>query len=174
MSKKKIIFLDIDGVISTQKSHYSLDKDACDLLGKIIDATDAKIVISSSWRRNTVEDTKIELTTIRHFVPFPFPYADRIIGVTIRAYSYLKDNVRLSIPRGVEIKQWIDTHIHSDNGESWDSKEIGVDFNYVILDDDSDMLLEQAEHFIKTDTYLGLTKDDVEKAISILNRNNKQ
>lgn len=44
MSKKKIIFLDIDGVISTQKSHYALDKDACDLLGKIIDAADAKIV----------------------------------------------------------------------------------------------------------------------------------
>lgn len=54
----KIIFLDIDGVISTEKSHYTLDKDACDLLGKIIDATDANIVISSSWRRNTVEDTK--------------------------------------------------------------------------------------------------------------------
>ena len=33
----KIISLDIDGVISTQKSHYALDKDACDLLGKIID-----------------------------------------------------------------------------------------------------------------------------------------
>lgn len=167
---EKLIFLDIDGVISTEKSRYALDKESCDLLGKIIDATDAKIVVSSSWRGNTVEDTKIELTTIRHFVPFPFPYADRIIGVTIRAYVYLKDNVRLSIPRGVEIKQWIDTHIHSDNGENWDRKEIGVDFNYVILDDDSDMLLEQADHFIKTDAHLGLSEGDVEKAILILNR----
>ena len=110
----KIIFLDIDGVISTEKSHYVLDKDACDLLGKIIDATDAKIVISSSWRRNTVEDTKEELTTVRHLVPFPFPYADRIIGVTIRAYAYVIQGVHLGIPRGVEIKQWIDTHIHSE------------------------------------------------------------
>lgn len=32
----KIIFLDIDGVISTEKSHYALDKDACDLLGNIL------------------------------------------------------------------------------------------------------------------------------------------
>lgn len=164
----KIIFLDIDGVISTQKSHYALDKDACDLLGKIIDATDAKIVISSSWRRNTVEDTKEELTTVRPLVPFPFPYADRIIGVTIRAYAYVMQGVHLGIPRGVEIKQWIDTHIHSDNGKDWNHKEVGVDFNYVILDDDSDMLLEQAEHFIKTDTYLGLSENDAEQAIKIL------
>lgn len=167
----KIIFLDIDGVISTQKSNYTLDKDACDLLGKIIDATDARIVISSSWRKNTVEDTKSYFTTIGHFVPFLFPYADRIIGVTIRAYAYIMQGVHLGIPRGVEIKQWIDTHIHSDNGKDWYYKEIGVDFNYVILDDDSDMLLEQAEHFIKTDTYLGLSENDVEQAIKILNRN---
>ena len=86
MSKKKIIFLDIDGVISTQKSHYALDKDACDLLGKIIDAADAKIVISSSWRRNTVEDTKEELTTVRHLVPFPFPYANEVTVWGNRSY----------------------------------------------------------------------------------------
>ncbi len=132
-------------------------------------ATDAKIVISSSWRKNTVEDTKNYLTTIGHFVPFLFPYADRIIGVTIRAYAYVMQGIRLSIPRGVEIKQWIDTHIHSDNGKDCGYKEIGVDFNYVILDDDSDMLLEQAEHFIKTDTYLGLSEEDVKQAIKILN-----
>lgn len=166
----KLIFLDIDGVISTEKSRYALDKDACDLLGKIIDATDAKIVISSSWRRNTVEDTKEELTTVRDFVPFPFPYAERIIGVTIRAYAYVMQGIHLAIPRGVEIKPWIDTHIHSDNGKNWNEKVVGVDFDYVILDDDSDMLLEQAEHFVKTDTRLGLTEDDVERAIKILNQ----
>ncbi len=35
--------------------------------------------------------------------------------------------------------------------------------------EDGDMLLEQAEHFVKTDTYLGLSEDDVERAINILN-----
>lgn len=47
--------------------------------------------------------------------------------------------VHLGIPRGVEIKQWIDTHIYSDNGKNWNYKEIGVDFNYVILEDDSEV-----------------------------------
>ena len=96
--------------------------------------------------------------------------ADRIVGVTIRAYAYIMQGIHLSIPRGVEIKQWIDTHIHSENGKNWNYKEIGVDFNYVILDDDSDMLLEQAEHLVKTDTLLGLSEDDVERAIKILNQ----
>lgn len=54
--------------------------------------------------------------------------------------------------------------------KNWNYKEIGSDFNYVILDDDSDMLLEQAEHFVKTDTLLGLSEDDVERAIKILNQ----
>ena len=30
-------------------------------------------------------------------------------------------------------------------------------YNYVIIDDDSDMLLWQANHFFQTDSYSGLT-----------------
>lgn len=39
--------------------------------------------------------------------------------------------------------------------------------NYVILDDDTDMLDEQKEHFVNTDTYKGINDDDVNKAIKI-------
>lgn len=38
------------------------------------------------------------------------------------------------------------------------------------MDNDTHILLEQAEHFVKTDTLLGLSKDDVERAIKILNQ----
>lgn len=166
-----IIFLDVDGVVSTAKSKYALDKEKVDLLGKIIDATDAKIVISSSWRMHTLEKTIEYLSTIdEHRVPFAFPYCDRIIGITIRAYHYVTQGIHLSIPRGVEIKQWIDTNIHSDNGKNWSRKSLGSDFNYVILDDDCDMLLEQKDNFVNTDSYLGLQDKDVELAIEILNR----
>lgn len=175
MNKKniplRIIMLDIDGVISTEKSRYALDKEKVDLLGKIIDATDAKIVISSSWRMHTLEKTIEYLSTIDEYrVPFAFPYCDRIIGITIRAYHYVTQGIHLSIPRGVEIKQWIDTNIHSDNGKNWSRKSLGSDFNYVILDDDCDMLLEQKDNFVHTDSYLGLQDKDVELAIEILNR----
>lgn len=163
---EKYIFLDFDGVITTQKSHYRLDQDAINKLGKIIEETDAKIVVTSSWRMNSVEATKKELSTISSHVPFPFPFVDRIVGVTIRAYHYIKGDIHLDIPRGVEIKQWIDTHILSDNGKNWNFKK---KYAYVILDDDSDMLFEHRHNFIKTDTLLGLSDENVKQAIKILN-----
>ena len=39
-----------------------------------------------------------------------------------------------------------------------------------ILDDDSDMLYIQKDHFIKTDTYKGLSEENVQQAIQILNK----
>lgn len=39
----------------------------------------------------------------------------------------------------------------------------------VILDDDTDMLLEQKDNFINTNGFTGLTKEDAFKAVNILN-----
>lgn len=167
---KKIIFLDFDGVITTMASRYALDKYKCDLLQQVIDRTDARIVVSSSWRERTAEETidylKKVPTFLKSFVP---SWVDDIEGVTIHAYEYVKKGFHLGIPRGVEIKQWLDTHIHRDAEGHYDRKQPGVDFQYVILDDDSDMLLEQAGHFIKTDTYLGMSQADAVRAVCILN-----
>ena len=41
--------------------------------------------------------------------------------------------------------------------------------SYVILDDDSDMLPDQMNNFIRVDANIGLTYSDVCKAIKILN-----
>ena len=51
----KIIFLDFDGVITTPASRGCLSAQKMQLVKKIVDATGAKIVISSSWRRRDVE-----------------------------------------------------------------------------------------------------------------------
>jgi hypothetical protein len=165
----KIIFLDIDGVIATPASivdgTWGLVDQKQTLLGEILEKTQAEIVLSSSWRLNTIDSTK-EFMSEKGFL-----FVDKIIGVTIRAYHYIdrSSKIHLSIPRGVEIKQWIDANIHSDNGKNWEKKKIGTDYQYVILDDDSDMLLQQANHFIQTNGYLGLMEADVENAINILN-----
>lgn len=157
----KVIFLDFDGVITTKKSNYKLDKRKLDLLGEIINTSDAKIVISSSWRRNTIEDTIKYLSTISYSVPFQFPFCDRIIGITIgitsRMYSFKLQNPdkHYRVHRGLEIDKYLDEH-----------PEIK---KYVILDDDSDMLLYQLKYFIKTDGIKGLSKSNVIKAIQILN-----
>ena len=166
---EKIIFLDIDGVLATPEylkdGQWALNPEKQKLIGEILDKTNAKIVLSSSWRHNTLEKTK------EHMASEGFLFNDKLIGVTIRAYQWLErgTGIHLSIPRGVEIKQWIDTHIHSDNGRNWEQKKLGQDFTYVILDDDDDMLLEHKNNFIHTNGEIGLTEDDVSRAIQILN-----
>jgi hypothetical protein len=162
---RKIIFLDIDGVIAVptpENVEWGLVGEKQNILRWILEKTDAEIVLSSSWRMNTVDETK-EYMTSQGFL-----FSDKIIGVTIRAYSCIKEKVHLSIPRGVEINQWIDTHIHSDNGKNWERKKLGKDYTYVILDDDSDMLLCQKDNFIQTHPMEGLSWKDARKAVKIL------
>jgi hypothetical protein len=164
---QKIIFLDIDGVIATPEfvkdGMWALNPNKQKLLGEILEKTNAQIVLSSSWRKHTLKDT------ITFMENEGFLFCNKLIGVTIRAYHYIERGIHLSIPRGVEIKQWLDTNTHSNNGKNYKRKILGVDYQYVILDDDSDMLLEHKDNFIKTDSLIGLTQEDVEKAIEILN-----
>ena len=163
----KYIFLDIDGVIATPESVksglWALVDSKQVLLKDILQRTGAKIVLSSSWRKHTVPDT------IKYMKEQGFWFADKIVGVTIRAYQYVEKGIHLSMPRGAEIKQWIDTHVHSDNGKNWVKKQIGIDYQYVILDDDNDMLTNQFKHFVRCDSMIGLTIENAEQAIKILN-----
>lgn len=157
----KYIFLDFDGVITTEKSRFNLDKEKCDRIQYIIDKTNAKVVISSTWRMNTLEETINYLNTITDRVPFVVSWIDNIVGVTIRSYHYLRkpeDKKLPSIPRGWEIKQWIEENIKD------------KDYRYVILDDDMDMLLEQKSNFIHTCSFEGLSKSNMYQAINILNK----
>ena len=148
MNINKVIFLDFDGCISVYP-YYRLDKDKLDLLGKIIEATDCSLVISSSWRSYDVQSTIDELSDEMkyHNNGMKFPFCDRIVGVTER----LKHR-----HRGLEIKKWIE-----------DNNFKG---KYVILDDDTDFLKEQKKFFVKTNELDGLSEQNVEKAIKILNR----
>lgn len=156
----KIVFLDFDGVITTVKSRWHFDPEKMALLGEILDATDAKIVITSSWRRYTLDDT-IDFITKREeergHVPFAFP--DRVIGVTDRMYGFCFPNSdrHFSVVRGEEIRRWQEEHN-------------ACECPYVILDDDTDMLLWQKDNFVKTDCEKGLSRRNVKRAIAILNR----
>jgi len=168
---KKYIFLDIDGVLATPKSiegvggEWKIEDVKQELLKNIIDSTGAEIVLSSSWRKWDLESTK------EFMKDAGFWFSDLIVGVTIRAYQYIDrtTKIHLSIPRGVEIHQWIDTNVHSDNGKNWKRKKLGEDYQYVILDDDRDMLYVQRNNFVNTNSTLGLTEEDCEKAVEILN-----
>ena len=77
----------------------------------------------------------------------------KFMGVRKDIYSVTPTTLRRH--RGTEIQMWLDCHPDVSN--------------YIILDDDSDMLNKQLNHFIHTSWKNGLTIDHVNKAIKILN-----
>lgn len=150
----KIIFLDIDGVLNCQEAYingfckrtdnYGQDfyPPSMNLLNQLIEETNAKIVISSTWRKSGLEVMQ-EMWKHRKM-------AGEVIDVTPRLF-YI-DETHYRIPRGIEIDAWLDnkgfSHIFwskEHQKEYLDKSEIE---NYIIIDDDSDMLYKQKEHFV--------------------------
>ena len=91
----KIIFLDVDGVLNSVQDRFSWtiesDKHLI-LLACIVRRTDAKIVVSSSWRNCSLLDTlKKRLND----------FSMSVFGIT----GYNKNGIR-----GLEIKEWLDNH----------------------------------------------------------------
>lgn len=155
----RIIFLDMDGVMNNYRyfrtaKHKSekdpICPDAVKELNWIVDTTDAKIVISSTWRMFYNYDAMQNLLDNKGF-------KGEVIGETPDVYSSHKYNA----PRGAEINDWITANI--------DDSEIHEYRRYVIIDDDSDMLLWQVPHFIHTDfSGGGLTHDIAYRTIRTL------
>ena len=176
MKCKKTLFLDIDGVLNIGPFTH-LNKQCMDNLKYIIEKTGCKIVISSSWRTGNLEKTK---------KIFPDWLSQHIIGET--TLEGWKIKTTFPIVRGNEIKHWVDRNLvypWQDNPEMDEEYKIvkddglyhgnrsnkqNVDFVYVVLDDDSDFLLEQKDNFIQCNAETGLTQEIAEKAIKILNR----
>ncbi len=149
-----IIFLDIDGVLNCQlfytETHdkegltyteANICKTRVSWLNELCNEMDIKVVISSTWRMGrTVE----ELKEIMSEAGATFDVIDKT--------PVFRDSDTV---RGNEIQRWIK-----------DNKELlGVNYydfyTYAIIDDDSDMLLQQRDNFFQTDTYSGLTPNTV-------------
>ena len=168
---KKIIFLDFDGVLNTE--HYQnllqyqgkpwqdeygafFDPNAVKQLKRIIDATGADIVVESSWKYLGLDAMK-ELWKIRSL-------PGRVIDITPSSISdeYLSnvdlDNLDASMLhcKGLEIASWL-------------SEQKKQDIRYVIIDDEYVILDSQLPYFILTNLYEGITEEQANKAISILN-----
>ena len=150
----KILFLDFDGVVSTFEKCWRLDEEKLSLLKEIIDNTNAKIVVSSSWKvgyndvDNFIETLggRRESETIKNNGNMYQWFCNNIYDITDSNGSW----------RGDEIQRWIDAH----------EEEIE---SYAILDDDSDMRENQLFNFVQTDGYEGITSREVKLCIKILN-----
>ena len=104
MSKEKILFLDCDGVISTYRKEWILDSKKIVLLWHILKATECKIIISSSWRRETLEETLKTTFSV-------FPFKDSIIEITPRLELPIKqgDWEFDTLFRGLEINAYLNS-----------------------------------------------------------------
>lgn len=131
----KIIFLDIDGVVTSLRSGwFNLDIYTVNFLRWLCKEAGAKIVISSTWRHNHGKD-----------------FWEPIFGEHLHNDFKTPSNNRETNgdKRGGEIQMWLDNHPNTKK--------------YLILDDDDDMLSSQMDSFIQTDSLDGMLHEHMMK-----------
>lgn len=152
-------FLDVDGVLNSQQLFekceddqlISVDEDNIKNLKTIVDATGAKIVLSSSWRYGWAEHSDAVQDWCQILVDILAKYDLKIIDKT----EYLSSGRRED-----EIKDWLDKCEEKIEG-------------FVILDDGAYEWHRHGfdKHLVKTDFCTGgLREEDADKAIRILNK----
>ena len=161
---KKIIFLDFDGVLNTcwwerkipvDKYGYAFDPHAVANLAKIIDETGADIVISSSWKFMGLSQMQ-DMWEERNLPGKIIDITPNTVSDEALLYADL-EHMELTPIRGCEIKEWLDTK----------GKKVS---HYAILDDMDNFLTEQHPHFVQTNPEIGITEEDAEEVITILNK----
>jgi len=141
----KVLFLDCDGVLNSWKDfqhgeHNPLNPGSCQLLREVLDATNAKVVISSVWRMD-------------------FSWRKLLGDSGPLARSDLFDHdfitpVSKSGRRGEEIKIWLDRN-----------PEVK---QYAIVDDNNDFLAYQLPFFVQTPTSTGMQQTHADRLIELL------
>jgi len=138
----KIIFLDLDWTIFGEDSKPMKDSIYC--LNELIRLTDAKIVITSSWRIGKNLNQLVAQLSCTHTFP-----SVHVVGMTDVIYHN-----ELEIPRGAEIEIYLNEHPEIEK--------------YVILDDELIPMLSQADHFVQVNPKIGLSGEGFREALRIL------
>jgi len=151
----KVVFLDLDGVVNDNRYNpetaaFTLLPGCVERLGRIIARTDAKVVLSSSWRYLVYEGlmslSEFEQLLDQHGAP----------GIQIIGLSPTDEQVR---GRGNQIQAWLDANASGLAVES-----------YVVLDDmDAADEFDPHQHpLVCTDGNVGLTDKDADAAVAAL------
>lgn len=160
---RKIIFLDIDGVLNSMdyfeqtkdcKGYTEINHEKVKLLKEIVDRTGAQIVLSSTWRDLAQRENEPEHPMYTYLTDTLKEYGMEIIDHT----PYIGQD------RPKEIKAWMDN-------------QQDKDIRFVSLDDDFPKHKYDEAGIggclVRTSFYEkdgGLRQEHVEKAVEILNR----
>ena len=172
---KKVIFLDVDGVLNSAKTLYedsSLEDNLILNLKELINKTEAKIILSSSWRLSTeavatlmdkldkfglvISGMTCDGVDLDWLEKYEFDVTKKYLDTK---FDYNENKqIKITRDRGAEIFKWLCYH---------------YDCAYVILDDEIEDIKPYFNEsvIVKTPYKTGLTKEDVKKAIQILNKN---
>lgn len=156
------IFLDCDGVLNDKNTKHTIrgfigfDKRKIERLEKIIDATGAQIVLSSSWKHNWDKDKTKQDVYGDYLDERLYTRHIKILDKTIDPES--------SENRGKGILNWLEEYklIHP-----------GEEINFIILDDEGFDFAECniADRWVHTHFYAkagGLREEHVKQAIELL------
>lgn len=164
----KIVFLDMDGVLNgsdlgiPNEREYNIGDDRwwammvnpllVSLLNKILEASNAKVVISSSWRYHANPEQMQRILNLKGF-------KGNVIGRTPLS-TELPTGLRDGL-RGTEIEFWLVKNKHLDIK------------SFVILDDMGPHRFGNMTSFlVQTNSYTGIRVSDVNSAIDILHDSN--
>lgn len=153
---RPVIFLDFDGVLITKQCYvdrrprHAKAKPRCvEALNTLLADTRADIVVSSSWRGDTIRPMQRQLEQ--------WGVYSRVVGVTPCYAKLLPSGLWMTTTRACEIQAWMADHWH------WEP--------YCILDDEDDGLSAGfRDAYIRTTFDDGLTMAHVHAAIQLLSR----
>ena len=161
------IFLDIDGVMNNQQDWLGKGRDNdynhmfCDeawqMLSDVCKITDAKIILSSSWRLglkqgddDVIRCKSPECKLSNKLLTYFDKYDIKLVGLTTNYYDY----------RGKQIQVYVKQHLNEND-------------KYVVLDDeDCDIRGHVSEEqMIKTEFETGLLPEHCNRIIEYFNKN---
>ena len=143
---KPVIFLDFDGVLNRQAETIGcpiIEPRPAKNLNTLIQHTDARLVIISSWRKWLIDD-------VMDYEGFNLLLQTH--GVAADIVGYLQERSLTPIEKAESIRHWIKRHAGD------------LVCRYVVIDDQP----LEIDNLVQTDPTQGLTCNDVVKAYRIL------
>ena len=140
----RIVFLDFDGVLNSEQSiqefgtRYRFADSSVAALNEVLQKTEARVVITSSWRE------ALSLHEIIKYLERDGVLARRVVGKT----QFLEKE------RGLEIDGWLCSVPYSLS-------------SYVIFDDRDDMAMHH-ERLVQVNPQVGLSMAQAQRAIEVL------